>query len=80
VLRQARQQRQAWDADAAEPISDFAHAADRVVVRFVWRGRGQGPASDMEVTCIYTVRKGKIAGFEFFWDHAEALEAVSLSE
>ena len=26
------------------------------------------------------MRKGKILGVEFFWDHAEALEAVGLSE
>jgi hypothetical protein len=32
------------------------------------------------VTCVYTVRKRKIIAFEFFWDHAEALEAAGLSE
>ena len=34
----------------------------------------------MESTAAYTVRKGKIVLLEFFWDHAEALEAVGLSE
>ena len=34
----------------------------------------------MEVTGVYTVRKGRIVCQEFFWDHAEALEAVGLSE
>ena len=34
----------------------------------------------MEVTGVYTVRKGKIVFFEFFWDHAEALETLGLSE
>jgi ketosteroid isomerase-like protein len=38
------------------------------------------PQSMMEVTCVYTVRKRKISAFEFFWDHAEALEAAGLSE
>jgi ketosteroid isomerase-like protein len=80
VLRQVHHNREAWDADVAEPISDFIHATDHVAVRFVWRGRGHGPESNMEVTCVYTVRKGKIIAFEFFWDHAEALEAVGLSE
>src|SRR5215217_666896 len=55
--------RETWDADAAEPISDFLDAADRVVVRFVWRGRGHGPAYDMQVTCVYTVRSGRIIAF-----------------
>jgi hypothetical protein len=26
------------------------------------------------------LRKGKIFGYEFFWDHASALEVVGLSE
>ena len=34
----------------------------------------------MEMTGVYTVRKGRIFAMEFFWDHAEALEAVGLSE
>ena len=34
----------------------------------------------MELTGVYTVRKGRILGIEFFWDHAEAPEAVGLSE
>ena len=34
----------------------------------------------MEVTCVYTVRSGRIIAFEFFWDHEEALEAVGLRE
>jgi ketosteroid isomerase-like protein len=42
VLRQVRQIREAWDADTAEPISEFIHAADGVAVRFVWRARGHG--------------------------------------
>jgi ketosteroid isomerase-like protein len=37
VLRQVRQNREAWDADRAEPITDFIDSADRVVMRFVWR-------------------------------------------
>jgi len=50
-------------------------------VRFVWRVRGHGPAaSNWEVTCVYTVRQGKIIAFEFFWDHRDALQAVGLGE
>ena len=80
VMRQLEQQRETWDADAFEPITDFIGAADRVVVRFTWRGAGHGPDLDMEITGVYTVRKGKIFAIEHFWDHAEALEAVGLSE
>ena len=76
----SEQQRETWDADSLEPISDFIDAADRVVVRFVWHGAGHGPEANMEMTGVFTVRKGRIVFVEFFWDHAEALEAVGLSE
>ena len=33
-----------------------------------------------EATGIFTIRNGKIRVAEFFWDHAEALEALGLSE
>jgi ketosteroid isomerase-like protein len=80
VMRQFMQQRQTFEADAAKPISDFIEIADRVIVRLSWRGRGHGPELNLEQTCAFTVRKGKILAFEWFWDHAEALEAVGLSE
>jgi ketosteroid isomerase-like protein len=80
VMRQWEQQRETFDADALEPIGDFIDAADRVVVRFTWHGAGHGPETDLEMTQVITLRKAKIVSQEFFWDHAEALEAVGLRE
>jgi ketosteroid isomerase-like protein len=80
VMRQIEQMRETWDADALEPIGDFIDAADRVVVRFTWRGAGHGPEANVETTGVYTVRKGRIFYQEHFWDHAEALETLGLSE
>jgi ketosteroid isomerase-like protein len=80
VMRQLEQQRETWDADALEPIADFIDAGERVVVRFIWRGTGHGPESKIELTGIYTVRKGRLFAIEHFWDHADALEAVGLRE
>ena len=60
VMRQFEQLRETWDADALELISDFIDAGDRVAVRFIWRGAGHGPESNMELTGVYTVRKGRI--------------------
>ena len=42
--------------------------------------RASGPDLNMELTLVFTMRKGRIFYLEFFWDHAEALEAVGLSE
>jgi len=79
-MRQFEQLRDTWDSDIVEFISPFIDIADHVVVRYLWRGMGEGPESNMELTALYTVRKSKIIYQEFFWDHAEALEAVGLSE
>jgi ketosteroid isomerase-like protein len=79
VMRQLQESRETWDADTAEPLS-FIDAGDRVVVRHIWRGVGHGPDMNLEFTTVITVRKGRMIFGEFFWDHAEALEAVGLSE
>jgi ketosteroid isomerase-like protein len=80
VMREWEQTRETWDIDIVEPISDFIAAGDRVVVRQIWRGVGQGPESNIELTNVFTVRRGLIFRQEFFWDHAEALQHLGLSE
>ena len=79
-MRQFEHMREAWDTDAAQTISDFLDVGDRVAVRFLWRGVGRGPETDLELTQVNTVREGRIFALEYFWDHAQALEAVGLSE
>jgi ketosteroid isomerase-like protein len=76
VMRQLEQMRETWDADALELTSDFIHAADRVAVRLIWHGAGHGPEANIVLTGVYTVRKRRIFGIEFFWDHAEAPEVA----
>jgi ketosteroid isomerase-like protein len=80
VMRQWNQMRETWNADVLEPVSDFIGSADRIIVRFIWRATGHGPDADLQLTGVWTVRDGKIVYTEFFWDHAEALEAVGLAE
>jgi uncharacterized protein len=80
VIRQLEQIRDAWDSDVAEAISDFIDAADRVVVRFVLHGQGRGPEAKLEMTVVFTVRKGRILSLEASWNHAETLETLGLSE
>ena len=80
VMRQFDELRATWDADALEPISEFIDAGERVVVRMIWHGAGFGPEANLEFTQVCTVRRRRIFYLEFFWDHAEALEAAGLSE
>jgi ketosteroid isomerase-like protein len=80
LMRQFEQLRETFDATSVRPISDFIDAGDRVVVRVAYHGEGHGPEMNFEMTQVITVRNGKILYREYFWDHAEALEAVGLSE
>jgi ketosteroid isomerase-like protein len=80
VIEQFARQREAFDFDKAEPVGEFIGVGDRVLFRLSYSGSGRGPDASMEMTIMVTVRKGKIVYREYFRDHAEALEAVGLSE
>ena len=80
VMRQLEQLRSTWDSNAFELTSDFIDAADRVAVRLIWHGAGQGPEANIAGTGVYTVRNGRVCGIEFFWEHQEALDAIGLRE
>jgi ketosteroid isomerase-like protein len=79
VVRQFQEARDLWDSDVLEAASEFIEIADRVLVRTIWRGVRHGVDSNLEFTIVFTVRKGKIFGFEYFWDHAEALEVMGIT-
>src|SRR5438034_1200761 len=64
IFRQMAQLRATWDADAFELISDFIDVGDRVAVRSNWRGAGYGPEANLELTIVFTVRRGRIFGVE----------------
>ena len=72
-------QREVFDADTLE-LLEIIDLGDRTVVRFIWRAVGSGPDLNIEATAVSTTRKGKTIVVEYFWDHAEALETVGLSE
>jgi ketosteroid isomerase-like protein len=81
IMREFEQLRQTWDGrDTSEPIGDFIDVGDRVVVRHIWRGAGQGPEAEVELTAVWTVREGRILAADYFRDYAEALETLGLRE
>jgi len=79
VIGQWERMRDLWDEDDVELLTEYVDSADRVAVHMTWRDR-EGSEPDSEATGIFTIRDGKIRIAEFFWDHAEALEAMGLSE
>jgi ketosteroid isomerase-like protein len=66
-----------WAEYRQEPL-EFIDAGDRVVVTYRQWGRGKesGAEVEMEVTQVYGLRDGKIAGLREYKTKAEALEAV----
>jgi ketosteroid isomerase-like protein len=80
VMQQLSRARDAFDSDSVEFLSDVVAVSDRVIARVGWHGSGRGPQSDMEWTHVSTIRDGRILKAQYFWDHAEALEAAGLSE
>jgi ketosteroid isomerase-like protein len=53
---------------------------DRVLVlaRQTGRGRRSGIVTERELAYLCTVRNGKIARFEAYWDRSDALRAAGL--
>jgi ketosteroid isomerase-like protein len=80
VMRQLTEARGAFESDWAEIVGEPLAAGDRVVARVNWHGTGAGPQSDMEWTVTFRIRDGRIFEVEYFWDHAEALDAAGLSK
>jgi ketosteroid isomerase-like protein len=63
-------------------LREISPVGERVVARADWGGKGWASGIDLlsSLTGIYSVRDGKIVRIEFFFDHAQALEAVGLRE
>jgi ketosteroid isomerase-like protein len=64
-------------------VEEFIDAGDdRVIawVRWTGRGRASGVDADWHLAIIYTVRDGRIALAEEYFDRDEALEAVGVRE
>ena len=80
VMQQLNYVRAAFESDSLEFLSDLVAVGDRVIVRIGWHGVGRGPQSDMEWTNVLTIRDGRFTNVQYFWNHAEALEAAGLSE
>ena len=64
----------------AERIIDLGGERVLVLSRHTARGKQSGVPIEHEIGDVFTLRDGKIVRFDSYWDRAEALEAVGLSE
>jgi ketosteroid isomerase-like protein len=65
-----------------DAVIELIDAGEAVVfrVRAHMTGERSGLEGDMQFSQVLTFRKGKVVLVEFFWDHADALEAAGLEE
>ena len=72
----------AWESCSAKAEEVLDVGDGRVLVRGDWGGIGSasGAESWRSLNSIYTVQEGRISKVEYFFDDAEALEAVGRSE
>ena len=80
VMRQWERVREPFGDAATLELVSIIDAGDRVVARQIAHAVGRGPAIHHEFTTVGTFRSGRIVLVDYFWDYAEALEAVGLSE
>ena len=73
---------QGWEGSASLGVGEIFSLGDRVVARADWGGRGRASGIELRssLTAIFTVREGQIVRVEYFFDHAQALEAAGLRE
>ena len=71
----------AWESCSAKAEEVLDVGDGRVLVRGDWGGIGiaSGAESWRSLNSIYTVQEGEISKVEYFFDDAEALEAVGQS-
>ena len=64
----------------AEQIIDLGGDRVLVLARHTARGKTSGVPFDHEFGDLFTLSDGRIVRFDSYWNRAEALEAVGLSE
>jgi ketosteroid isomerase-like protein len=74
--------KQAWEGRDAVVLRELFEVGDKVVARLDWqvRGRTSGMEMHLDATSVNTIKRGKIVRQQWYFDHAEALEAVGLRE
>ena len=80
VIRQWERSLDPFPDGATIDLVSVTDVGDRVVARSVGHGKGQGPELSAEFTTISTMRNGRVLIIEYFWDYAEALASLGLSE
>ncbi len=81
VIRQFRRLAEDWERQSME-VDEEKTGDDWVVLKQVWGAQGAGSGVPLQMTLFgaYRLESGKIAEARFFWERADALEAVGLRD
>ena len=74
--------REAWGGRDEVVVKELVEVEDRIVARMDWqvRGRSSGIETRLDATSVNVVEGGRIVRQQWYFDHAEALEAAGLSK
>jgi ketosteroid isomerase-like protein len=75
--------RQGWESGGRVSIGELSPLGeDRVFAEFEWHARGEtsGVETELATLGLFTVRDGKIAHAQFFFDREDALRAAGLAD
>lgn len=73
--------RESWEERDNVVVAEVFEVGNKVVGRINWevRGRSSGIDTNLDSTCVNTIAEGRIVRQQWYFDHAEALEAVGSS-
>jgi len=73
--------KESWSGHDEAVLCELFRAGDRVVSRMEWRvrGRASGIETQIEVTNVNTIVRGKIIRQRHYLEHSEALRALGLA-
>ena len=71
-----------WEGSATADIQEIFSVGERVIARADWGGKGRTSGIDLRsnLTSVCTLRDGQITRIDYFFNHADALEAAGLSQ
>ena len=74
--------KEAWAGRDEGVVRELIEVEGTVVARIEWqvRGRSSGIETSLDATSVNIVERGRIARQQWYFDHAEALEAAGLEE
>jgi ketosteroid isomerase-like protein len=82
IRNQMARNKDSWEEEQVEVVELRELDLDRVMARIRWTTTGSEShlAFESGLTALFTLREGRIARLDYYFDHAKALEAAGIGE